>query len=64
MALMDEFEGKMLTAVREYERNEKTAGLNSPLIKHYGGKAEMYASVIVALKAVREEHDYNYPERI
>ena len=60
MALIDEFEGKMLIAVRKYEQINQTAQPNSLLSKHWRGQAEMYASVIVALRASREEHDYDY----
>jgi hypothetical protein len=57
---IDEFEGKMLTAVREYEELNKRAQPDSLLIRHGRGQAEMYAAAIVALKASREERDYWY----
>jgi hypothetical protein len=60
LQFMDEFEGKMLIAVRQYELINKTAQPNSLLIKHWRGQAEMYAAAIIALRASGEEHDYNY----
>ena len=53
MALIDEFEGKMLIAIRNYERRLAHDATES-------NEVIMYASAIVALTASREERDYNY----
>ena len=64
LQFMDEFEGKMLIAIRQYELINKTAQPNSSLVKHWSGQAGMYAAAIVALRASREERDYNYSRGI
>ena len=52
--LIDEFEGKMLISLRDYERINKSAQPNSLLIKHHRGQAEMYAAVVTALVLAKE----------
>jgi hypothetical protein len=47
-------------AIRQYELAIKSPGVDTPLMRHWRGQAEMYAAAIIALRASREEHDYNY----
>lgn len=52
MTLINEFETKMLRAIRDYERRKTHSEAESNAVI-------MYASAIMALKAAREERDDN-----